>query len=282
MQTDLVASLQEIGLSLYEARLYLGLLAHGPQNGNELSRTSGVPSSKVYSTLDKLVTAGIVEHIRQGNHVQEYVCISPEELVKRYREKYARPLEHLASALPSLASEQPEPGVLQISNAEAIIDHARAIIDAAEEEVYLSVWAESLARVYDDLTAAVARGVRIYMMIYGDSELGVGTYLRHSYRDTVATRIGGHMLTLVADGREALIAHMPDRGEPTAVHTRNPVLCLVAEEYLRHDLILQKAKTMTGFQEWDQWLQTDEAVRSLTLGRTGHESPIEPLQYQHT
>jgi hypothetical protein len=41
--------------------------------------------------------------------------------------------------------------------------------------------------------------------------------------------------------------------------------------------VLQKAKTMTGFREWDEWLQGDETVRSLTLGRTGHESSIEPV-----
>ena len=51
----LAEALQGLGLSLYEARLYLGLLKGGPQNGNELSRSSGVPSSKVYGMLDRLV-----------------------------------------------------------------------------------------------------------------------------------------------------------------------------------------------------------------------------------
>jgi sugar-specific transcriptional regulator TrmB len=276
MRADAVESLQELGFSLYEARLYLGLLAHGPQNGNELSRTSGVPSSKVYSTCDKLAAAGVVEHSRQGG-TQKYVCIPPEELLKRYREKYMRPLEHLGEVLPELATAQPVPDVLQIANTEAIFDHARGIIDSASSELYLSFWSESLDQFHDSLVAADARGVRVFTMIYGDTRLDIGTELHHSYRDTVATRIGGHMLTLVADGEEALIAHMPARGEPTAVHTRNPVLCLVAEEYLRHDLILQKAKTMTGFDEWDRWLQGDEAVRSVMLGRTGHESSIEPV-----
>ena len=50
----IVESLQELGLSLYETRLYLGLLTGGQQNGNELSRTSGVPSSKVYAMLERL------------------------------------------------------------------------------------------------------------------------------------------------------------------------------------------------------------------------------------
>jgi hypothetical protein len=69
---------------------------------------------------------------------------------------------------------------------------------------------------------------------------------------------------------------MPERGDPSAVRTSNPVLCLVAEEYLIHDMTLQKAKTMTGYEEWDRWLRSDDRVRRLTVGRTGHLSPIEP------
>src|SRR5262249_42056248 len=116
VEAEAVASLQELGLSLYEARLYIGLLKHGPQNGNELSRTSSVPSSKVYATLGKLSAAGIVQHINRGSK-QEYVCISPTELVHRYREKYRRPLDHLEEVLPELRAERPDPDVVQISNA---------------------------------------------------------------------------------------------------------------------------------------------------------------------
>jgi hypothetical protein len=135
---------------------------------------------------------------------------------------------------------------------------------------------ENLDPLRSDLAAADERGVRIFGMLYGQGTLEVGWWQNHSYTETVASRIGGRMLTLVADGSEALIAHMPERGDPSAVRTRNPVLCLVAEEYLIHDLTLQKAKTMTGYEEWDQWLRADEQVRALTVGRTGHLSPIEP------
>jgi sugar-specific transcriptional regulator TrmB len=271
----ILESLQKLGLSLYEARLYVGLLTHGPQNGNELSRTSGVPSSKVYSTLDKLTANGFVKHIRRGS-VAEYICIPPHRLIERLREDYQSPLDYLDENLPALADGAPELDVVQISNSRALADYARRIVSEATEEVYVSLWDESLEWLRDSLVAASARGVRIFAMIYGDSELEVGSWQHHSYRQTVASRIGGHMLTLVADGREALFVHMPEHAEPTGVETRNPVLCLIAEEYLRHDLILQKAKSMTGYEQWDQWLRADPDVHALTLGRSGQESSIDP------
>ncbi len=271
-----VESLQELGLSLYEARLYLGLLSRGPQNGNELSRTSGVPSSKVYAMLERLAEAGVVTHTRRGNTV-EYVCVPPRDLLHKLRERYMKPLDYLEETLPTIVSGDPEPDILQVAGLDAIVDHAGALIRNAGSEIYLSVWAENVEPLRQDLTDAEARGVRVFGMLYGSEVPGlVGWWQRHSYRETVASRIGGRMLTLVTDGSEALIAAMPERGDATAVRTRNPVLCLVAEEYLIHDLTLQKAKTMTGYEEWDKWLRSDEQVQALTLGRTGHLSPIEP------
>lgn len=270
-----VESLQELGLSLYEARIYLGLLRGGPQNGNELSRTSGVPSSKVYAMLERLSAEGIVARTQRGNSV-EYVCVPPHELLHKLREQYMKPLDYLEETLPSIATRTPEHDILQVQGLEAIVDHARAIIRAAQSEIYLSVWEENVAPLREELDDADARGVRIAGMLYGLDTPTVGWWQRHSYRETVASRIGGRMLTMVADGVEALIAHIPERGDATAVRTKSPVLTLVAEEYLIHDLTLQKAKTMTGYEEWDRWLRSDDQVRMLTLGRTGRMSPIEP------
>src|SRR5436190_1057885 len=63
----IVERLRQVGFSLYEARLYAALLRYGPQNGNELSRNSGVPSSKVYATVEKLVAEGSVQRIASAS-----------------------------------------------------------------------------------------------------------------------------------------------------------------------------------------------------------------------
>jgi HTH-type transcriptional regulator, sugar sensing transcriptional regulator len=275
MDEQAIESLQELGLSAYEARVYLGLLSGGAQNGNELSRTSGVPSSKVYAMLERLAEAGIVARTRQGSSV-EYVCVPPQDLLHKLREKYAKPLEYLEATLPTIVSSDPEPDTLQVASLDAIIDHARVLVRSASEQIYVSLWAEDIDLLRGDLTDADARGVRIFGMLYGSESLEAGWWQLHSYRDTVASRIGGRMLTLVVDASGALIAHIPEHGDPSAVRTRNPVICLVAEEYLIHDMTLQKAKTMTGFEEWDRWLRADEHVRTLTVGRKGHLSPIDP------
>ncbi len=260
------ASLQALGLSLYEARIYLGLLQGGPQNGNELSKKAGVPSSKVYSTLNKLASTGLVSQSKRDG-LSEYVCVSPEELMRRLRAKFLQPLDYLETALPSFAVERPDPDVVTISNWDTICDNARTLVAAASQRVLLSTWAENLDELRDTLAAADARGVEIFAMIYGEASLEVGSWQRHSYTEIVAARIAGHMLTIVADGREALLAHRPERGEPTGILTKNPVICLMAEEYMHHDFMLERAKEITGLDTWDRWWRSEPSVRAAILGR---------------
>ena len=182
MDETAIASLRELGLSLYESRVYLGLLAHGTQNGNELSRTANVPSSKVYWALDKLVARGIVNQIVRRNGA-EYFAIAPEKLVERFRSQYGRAIDYLDKTLPSLADQQVVPDIVQIASTEAIIEHAKAILDGASTEVLISGWDESIGKIRDDLVAADVRGVRVFAMIYGELDLTVGSWLRHSYQE---------------------------------------------------------------------------------------------------
>jgi sugar-specific transcriptional regulator TrmB len=271
-EQQVLESLQALGLSQYEARVYVGLLRGGPQNGNELSKTTGVPSSKVYAILDRLVAGGVVQHA-QRDGTTEYVCIPPEELIDRLAVRFNAPLEKLARLLPGLKTEQPAPEILTISNWAAIRDHARRVVREARRELYVSARREDVAELEPDLVAADARAVRIFSLIHGDAPLSVGSSLTHGYHEIVSARIGGHMLVLVSDSTQALIAQIPDRGEPLAVRTSNPVLSLIAEEYMRHDIVLQKAMSVTGFDEWDRWWQADPDVRAVLLGRSLDDRP---------
>ncbi len=264
----IVQQLRAVGLSLYEARIYLGLLRHGAQNGNELSKSSGVPSSKVYSTVEKLIGLGIVHSIRNGSSTR-FVGIAPEELVARLRRQYNEPLDQLSEALPQLSSFEPSEPFLTVSGLSAIREASQAIVAASREAVNLSVWSDDVDDLRDVLGQAVERGVSVFGMLYGeDVEAPAGRWLHHHYEEIVSRRIGGRMLTLVADAGEALIARIPRHGDAQGVRTRSSVLTLVVQEYLHHDMVLQRAQINIGFDEWDRWWQADPDLRGVILGTT--------------
>ncbi len=269
MTADVVIDrLQAVGLSLYEARIYVGLLRRGAQNGNELSKTAGVPSSKVYSTVDKMIAQGLVHSIKSGSATQ-FVCIAPEEFVGRLRKQYNEPIDYLDGALPPLSGFAPAESFLNVAGLPAVREAASALVDSARVGIHLSLWAEDVEPLRGSLEQAAARGVRIFGMLYSaEAVLPPGTWVRHSYEEIVATRLGGRMLTLVADSEEAVIARVPRDGEASAVRTRSAVLTLIVQEYLHHDMVLQRAQINIGFDEWDRWWQADPDLRSVILGTT--------------
>ncbi len=263
----IVEQFREVGFTLYEARLYATLLRFGPQNGNELSRNSGVPSSKVYGMVERLLAKGTVQSINSATGTQ-FVALDPDELIGRLRRQFNAPLDFLAEQLPQLSEFVRDEVFLSVAGADNVLEASRQIIDQARAEVHISLWKPELEALQGALAAAVDRGVQVFGMLYSTSaDLPAGTWLRHAYEEIVGRRIGGRMLSLVSDSSEALVARLPAGGDAAGVRTRNPVLTLIVSEYLHHDLVLQRAQIEIGFDEWDRWWQADPELRGIILGR---------------
>jgi sugar-specific transcriptional regulator TrmB len=258
-------SLRTLGMSQYEARVYLALLRGGLQNGHELSRSAGVPSSKVYAVLGKLGDAGIVQQVRRGS-ATTYAPLPADELTARLRDRYLTSIERLEAELPQVERAVPS-DIMTVAGWPAVVAEGQQLIRGAERELYVSVWPEALEKLRASIDDADGRGVTVFGILYGAAEPPPGAWQRHSHLDIVEDRVRGHMLTLVADGHDALLGHMPDGDETVALRTQNPVLCLVADEYLRHELVLQGAQRAAGDERWDEWWTADPAVRSVMLGR---------------
>jgi len=264
MNEAVIRALRASGMSLYEARLYLGLLQHGSQNGNELSKSAHVPSSKVYALLERMQREGIVHAIKKGS-TTEFICISPRELVERLRQEFNEPIDFLEQTLPTLATFEPSTEVFVMSGGSAILENCRYLLNGATANVSVSIWPDELESLADAFVAADERGVRITGMFYGEEAPTYGVWLTHSYREIVAGRIHGRILVMVSDREEAIVAHLPEHGEPSGVRTRNPALTLIAHEYLHHDYVLQRAQVVIGFEQWDRYWQADADLRSRIL-----------------
>jgi Cd2+/Zn2+-exporting ATPase len=267
-----IASLQTVGLSQYEARVYVALLRNGTQNGNELARSSGVPSSKIYSTLEKLTGKGIVHATTRGS-ANAFAPVAPAELIDRLRGRFNDPLDLLADELPRLTRPEEAAPLLGVTGLAGVLETARAIIGGATTAIHASCWSADVEALREAFAAAEGRGVAVWGMLYGPADPPAGTWLRHSYEDIVERRVGGRMLTMVADGADVLVARLPLDAEATAVRTRSPVLTMIVDEYLHHDFVLQRAQINIGFDQWDRWWQADPGLRAAILGDALAERP---------
>ena len=80
---DLVDAMSRFGFTKYESLAYAALLKWGPVTGYELGKRSGVPLSKSYVTLRRLVEKGAA--VVEQADPPRYAPIAPETLAAASR-----------------------------------------------------------------------------------------------------------------------------------------------------------------------------------------------------
>ncbi|MDD5416476.1 MAG: helix-turn-helix domain-containing protein [Candidatus Aenigmarchaeota archaeon] len=78
-------ALKQIGLNLYERKLWVALLSRGTSSAGELSSLAKVPHSRTYDVLESLAEKGFV--IVQNTKPLKYVAIAPSEALERAKKK---------------------------------------------------------------------------------------------------------------------------------------------------------------------------------------------------
>ena len=74
------------GLSEYEAKSYISLVLEGPVEARKLSMVSGVPRTKVYGTLRKLVERGLV--VEMPLEPRKFYVNQPTDAFNAYLQGY--------------------------------------------------------------------------------------------------------------------------------------------------------------------------------------------------
>jgi sugar-specific transcriptional regulator TrmB len=78
-------ALKQIGLNLYERKLWVALLSRGTATAGELSSLAKVPHSRTYDVLESLAEKGFA--IIQASKPLKYAAIAPAEAFERAKKK---------------------------------------------------------------------------------------------------------------------------------------------------------------------------------------------------
>lgn len=92
---------EEIGFTIREKRVYLALLETGPTTAGKIIKRSGIPSSKIYETLDKLTKKGMITFIIK-DHKRTYQANNPRLLLDFLEERKAKVQNELVPKLESM------------------------------------------------------------------------------------------------------------------------------------------------------------------------------------
>lgn len=78
--------LEEAGLTISEAKIYLSLLENGASRAGEISRLTGIHRRSVYDALERLIEKGLASYIKTNNR-KYYEAVNPERLLELIKEK---------------------------------------------------------------------------------------------------------------------------------------------------------------------------------------------------
>lgn len=135
--------LQALGLSTYEARVYLALLGENDAPVSRIVRKSGVPQAKVYGVLQSLVSRGYAQSVL--GEIQRYRGVPPTAAFEAHSRAQQAALdeargvmEELEREAPDAPSEDPASLGLRLVRGEHVGAAYVSLLESAQREVFTS------------------------------------------------------------------------------------------------------------------------------------------------
>jgi sugar-specific transcriptional regulator TrmB len=234
-----IAHLAEIGLSEYEAKVYLSLLKESPSTAYEIAGMSGVPTSKVYGVLARLGEKSMVSVV-EDEKIKRYLPLDPDDFLKMHRKKVEKTITSLEGRLAGVRGERENLSIWSITEYEYLMLKARRMIEGAGNTILLSVWKEELEQIEDVVMHAFGRGVQVATVHFGQTRMRVGQVYQHPIEDTLYHEKGGRGVVVVVDSQEVLTGTVYKYGRVEGAWSRNRGFATLAEDYIKHDIYIMK------------------------------------------
>jgi Cd2+/Zn2+-exporting ATPase len=237
-----VDKLMALGMTEYESRVYLALLSEHPATGYQLGKAAGIPRSMVYEALGRLEVRGAVLKT-QEEKAALYRPVAPDTLLNRYAQEMQERIVSLRAGLLPLYTRHDDGKLWNFRGRKDALAYAVKLINEARHELMLVLTSEDVEELRDVLTAAHEQGVKLGVILTGESDFSLGQVVRHPQRETELHRMQ-ETLIVVADEREFLIAS--GHTNTSATMTTNANMVLIARQFIWMELFAQRIFARLG------------------------------------
>jgi sugar-specific transcriptional regulator TrmB len=233
---NIIDHLQNLNFTQYEAKAYLSLLQQGNITGYELAKKSGIPASKIYQVLNKLLEKEVV--IALDSEPVKYAPLPPEEVLSRFKGDYLDTISKLDTKLNEIYNKEhlSDNYIWNVSGRETILRRVCEFISQAQKQIYLSVWDEEVEEIKPALFNADKKNVALSIVHYGQNLLGIGNEYKHGREHQIRQQRGERRLAMEVDDDKVILCHFHEDGDSNAVWTTNKGLILLAKDYIIHDI----------------------------------------------
>lgn len=223
---SLLLQLNKIGMSEYEAKVYVILSALRVASAREIHEQTKIPRGRIYETLTTLARKGFI--VASGKSPVLYSPVDVTQTFERLKRESARSLEGLYERLKTLETEAPAPLMqgYKLYTEWTRDNQIRMILRRAKSEIILLCNDEAFLIRYSSDISRAAKRVSLYLVV-GRKELAKsapvkchvgGNDMESSLIHQQAGERGGlsMKLLLIADRRESLTV-MEENGKLTAI-----------------------------------------------------------------
>src|SRR5512136_1834770 len=133
--------LKSLGLTKYEARVYIALLKVASATASEIHEISGVPRASVYTVIDQLLDKGLVSVSQSAP--KRFAAFSPEDAITKLMAHIEMDANYARDTLSLIYRERIRPG------------------PGSEELIWNIYGIETIQRKLIDLLSSAKHGIRI-------------------------------------------------------------------------------------------------------------------------
>jgi sugar-specific transcriptional regulator TrmB len=220
---NVLRTLRTLGLSDYESKAYIALVAHGGGNAETIASTARIPRTSSYKALEALCAKGFAISTR-GRPVM-YQPESPARIKEKLIEEVGETFDKLGM-IHEILMERGEPQlVYTIAGKNRVLGKIGDLLDNSNRTFIISSPSFSVIRdaLSKKLDKAIKRGIKITIITEPLQKVPKGS-------EVVAIKKKGLIATdIISDGEKALIA-APDLS--ACGYTDNPYLAKHLENFL--------------------------------------------------
>lgn len=240
-RAEAVAAFESLGLTSYEAKMFIGLHALGIGTAREVAEVTDVPRSQVYSVAEDLEERGLID-IEQASP-RRFRPIDLESAKRTLRDRFHRDQDRAFEFVETVRDEttgrEEKEAVWTIHGRDRILRRTTSLIEDATESVLLFIEGESI--LHEDLVTSLSRAAEDELSVHVVSSL---ESIRTEFEEisNITTCSPSHSrpeddgrLALFIDDDGILIAAIEPKGIETGIWSSGSVLARLLTHLIAMD-----------------------------------------------
>ena len=164
--------------------------------------------------------------------------MEPDIFIKKLKSRYAELFSQISTFTDRIYQEKKQDDKLVvIQGRQNIIDFVNLLIRGAEKRIALSIWEEELSALVPELEKALARGVVLRGIYFGEHS-PYETLVPHRRLKRYIAEKKERYISIIIDSTHTLSGLVSKGDESKVTWTRDEGFIEISEDYIGHDLIV--------------------------------------------